>query len=95
MSIRIVAEVELKAGARDALMPVLQALVKGSRAEAGNKEYILTESLERPGHFFVIEEWASEQAIEEHNATPHFTAFVAAIDGKTDKLAITKLKTVA
>ncbi len=90
--IRIVAELDLKPGCRDDLIPILRALVEGSRAEAGNKAYNLTEDLEKPGHFFVVETWASAKAIEEHNATPHFQAFVRAIDGKSEKLAITKLK---
>ena len=91
-TIQIVAEIEIKPAHRDGLISVLRALVEGSRAEAGNKRYDLTEDIDRPGHFFVIEEWRSEKAIEEHGASPHFQAFVAATKGKADKLSITKVK---
>ena len=90
--IRIVAELDIKPGQRETLMPVLEKLVAGSRAEAGNRMYDLTENRDNPNHLFVIETWASEQAIAEHNATAHFQAFVAAIEGKVNKLVITKLK---
>lgn len=90
--IRIVAEMVLKPGQRDALMPVLHTLVSGSRAEAGNRGYDLTFNLENADHLFVIEAWASEEAIAEHNVSPHFQAFVKAIDGKAEKLTVNKLK---
>ncbi len=93
-TIRIVAEISITPGERGGLMPALQSLVEGSRSEPGNRAYDLTEDIAHPGHFFVIEEWLSEQAIAEHNESAHFRAFVAAIDGKTEKLSITKLKTV-
>ena len=92
--IRIVAELEVLPQHREELMPVLQALVDGSRGEAGNIAYDLTEDLSNVCHFFVIETWASQQAIDEHNVTPHFTAFVAFTEGKLKHLAITLLKKV-
>ena len=90
--IRIVAELELKPGFKAELMPVFKTLVEGSRAEAGNSEYDLNESLENPNHLFFIETWSSEEAITVHSATPHFQDFVRAIEGKAEKLVITKAK---
>lgn len=52
----------------------------------------MTFNLENADHLFVIEAWASEEAIAEHNASPHFQAFVKAIDGKAEKLTVNKLK---
>jgi len=93
-TIQIVAEIEIKREHRDSLIPVLKTLVEGSRSEPGNKRYDFTEDIARPGHFFVIEEWLSEKAIEEHGASPHFQNFVANIKGKSEKLNITKVKNV-
>ncbi len=93
-SIRIVAELEIDPGFKEALIPVLRTLVASSRAEAGNALYDLTENTEQPGHFFFIEEWKSQEAIDTHAATPHFQGFVAAIEGKAKKLVITTLKNV-
>lgn len=92
--IRIVAELEVKPECRAELLPVMEKLVAGSRAEPGNRTYDLTESLDNPCLFFVIETWASAEAIEEHNASAHFQAFAAAVEGKAVKLNITKLKTL-
>lgn len=88
--IRIVAEIELMPEFKDELAPIFRELIKGSRAEAGNIEYDFTEKLDVPCHYFIIETWASAAAIEEHNTTPHFQAFVKALDGKIKKLVITK-----
>ncbi|SHN72648.1 putative quinol monooxygenase [Desulfovibrio litoralis] len=93
-SIKIVAEIKLKPEYRQELFPVLQALVEGSLTETGNNVYDLTENMSLPGHFFVIEEWKSDKAIEEHNETPHFKAFVTAIDVKGVALSITKPKSL-
>ena len=90
--IRIVAELEVKPEHVKELMPVLKELVEKSRAEAANNGYDLTVSLENPGHFFVIERWASAEGIDKHGSTPHFQAFVAAVKDKALKLNITKLK---
>lgn len=90
--IRIVAELEVKPEHVKDLMPVLKELVEKSRTEAANNGYDLTVDLDNPGHFFVIERWASLEGIEKHNVTPHFQAFATAIQDKTLKLNITKLK---
>lgn len=94
MSIRIVAELELKPEFKAQLMPVFKELVEKSRAEAACISYDFTESLEKPAHFFVIENWADAAGIEKHGATPHFQTFAKAIDGKANKLVITQLKDV-
>ncbi|MDR2050872.1 MAG: antibiotic biosynthesis monooxygenase [Deltaproteobacteria bacterium] len=92
--IRIVAELEIKAEFLESLMPALRALVEGSRAEPGNRRYDLNEDLKKPGHFFIIETWVSEEAIAVHNATPHYQAFSTAVAGKADKRVVTKLRNV-
>lgn len=92
--IKIVAELEIDPKYKDALLPVLKELVEKSRTEEANIGYDLAEDMEKPGHFFVIERWASAGGIAIHGETAHFKAFVAALQGKDAKLAITKLKAV-
>ena len=92
MSLDVIAELEIMPQYREELMPVLEALVAGSRAEAGNSRYELAEDLDEPCRFFVQESWASAEALESHNATPHFQAFAAAISGKTTTLRISKIR---
>ena len=92
--IKIVAELELDPKFKEGLLPVLKELVEKSRKEEANLGYELTEDMEKPGHFFVIERWASAEGIAVHGETPHFKAFSASLDGKDAKLSITKLKQV-
>ena len=61
-----------------------RAMVEASRAEAGNRAYDLTEDMENPCRFCILEAWASDAAIAEHNASAHFKAFG---DFQKDKLA--------
>ncbi|MDY3808536.1 antibiotic biosynthesis monooxygenase [Desulfovibrio sp. PG-178-WT-4] len=82
--IRIVAELEVLPEHREAMLPAFRAMVEASRAEAGNRAYDLTEDLENPCRFFILEAWASDAAIAEHNASAHFKAFG---DFQKDKLA--------
>lgn len=89
--ISIVAHIDLKPGRRAALMPVLAALVEGSRAEAGNISYELTARLDNENALTVLERWASRQAIDQHGQSPHFQAFVKAIEGQADRLEIIEL----
>ena len=73
--IRIVAELEVMPEHREAMLPAFRAMVEASRAESGNLAYDLTEDLENPCRFFILEAWASAGAIVEHNASAHFKAF--------------------
>lgn len=90
--IRIVAEIEVRPEELEGLQPAFKALVEGSRAEAGNRAYDLTQDLENPCRFFVIETWASAEAVAQHNVSPHFLAFGNAVAGKTTQRAVTRLK---
>ncbi|MDE5832143.1 MAG: antibiotic biosynthesis monooxygenase [Desulfovibrio sp.] len=90
--IRIVAEMRFKPGQKEILKEAFKALVDDSRAEKGNISYELTEDLKDPDHVFVLETWASQEAIDEHMKTPHFTNFMKLAEGKTAKSEITLLK---
>ncbi len=92
--IHIIAHLDAKVEHRDALVPVLQELVHASRKEQGNRRYDLMEDKENPLAFVFIECWASAEAIEEHNASPHFQRFVAFIQGKVNTLRVSKLKQI-
>lgn len=92
--IRIIAEMRFKPGQKKDLMPALDRLVEGSRAERGNISYEVLESLEDPDHLFVVERWASAEAIAEHNKTDHFQDFMKLAQGKTDENKVIKLKKV-
>jgi quinol monooxygenase YgiN len=55
---------------------LFSTLIEATRKEVGCHKYDLHEVIGQPGVFIMMEEWASESAIEEHNSSKHFTAFV-------------------
>lgn len=93
--ITIIAKIDVKPEHRDAIFLVLKNLIGPSRAEEGNRQYDLHEVDEKPCSFVFVERWADKAAIDKHNNTPHFQAFVKAIDGKVDAVDITKMKKTA
>jgi antibiotic biosynthesis monooxygenase family protein len=86
--IKIVALVTVKPEYTETLAAQFKELVKASRAEASNISYDLHQEIGNPNRFVFVENWKSQAAIDEHNASEHFQGFVKAIDGKTDNLEI-------
>lgn len=86
------AELKLEPGEMENIKLPLKALVAGSRAEDGNKEYEIFQVADDPDHIFFLEKWKSEEALSMHNATEHFQAFQKAIAGKIKKNTVHKIK---
>ena len=93
--IKIVAVLKIKSEYVGELLPVFKGMVEKSRAEEGNVSYDLNQDIQDADQFVFVETWKSAEAIEIHNASTHFQAFVKAIDGKTDKLEIIQMTEVA
>ena len=45
--------------------------MEATRAEEGSEGYVFCGDLEDQGRFHVSEQWASQEAIDAHMATPH------------------------
>ncbi len=71
-SIQIVALVTVKPEYTEALAAQFKELVKASRAEEGNISYDLHQEIGKPNRFVFVENWKSQAAIDEHNASEHF-----------------------
>ncbi|NDI33174.1 putative quinol monooxygenase [Chengkuizengella sediminis] len=54
----------------------IQSLIKDSRAESGNISYQLMKDTEKENVYMMVEEWKDAEAIQSHNTSKHFTAFV-------------------
>lgn len=89
--IKIVALITVKPEHRETLSDLFAQLVQASRAEAGNDSYDLHQDIQNPDRFVFVESWKSQAAVDEHNASAHFQAFVKAIEGKADHLEIVML----
>lgn len=51
-------------------------LIKESRKEEGCVSYHLQQNTEKENQFVFVEEWKSNEAIEKHNSSEHFTKIV-------------------
>ncbi len=74
--IKIVARNFITPGKADEFKALTKPLIAASRKEEGCIAYSLFEDIHNENILTFIEEWVSEDAIQIHNNTPHFTAIV-------------------
>lgn len=86
--LKIVATITVKAEYKEDMIKVLHEVVDKTRQEEGNISYDLNVSVENPLRFVILEVWKSAEAIETHNQSAHFKAFVDAIKGRIESLDI-------
>lgn len=55
-------------------------LIDETRKEPGCRKYDLHKVTSEPGFFIMMEEWASEASMENHNTSQHFVNFVASAE---------------
>ncbi|MDM5299936.1 putative quinol monooxygenase [Bacillus pumilus] len=55
----------------------INELIKASQAEEGNISYKLLKDTEKENAYLMVEVWKDEAAVQRHNASAHFQAFVA------------------
>ncbi|MDR2948307.1 MAG: putative quinol monooxygenase [Dysgonomonas sp.] len=92
--LKIVAVIVVKAAFQSELEKVFHTVVDETRKEAGNVSYDLHQDTKNPLKYTILEVWKSQDAIDEHNESAHFKAFVAAVEGKVDSLAVDVIKKV-
>ena len=63
----------------DRMVELGREVAVASLQESGCLEYGFWADPGEPGRFRVFEEWASQEALEEHFAAPHFAAFGAGL----------------
>ena len=79
MSILVTGTIDLDPARRDDFIAAAGECMTATRAEEGNELYAFTADLTDPGRFYVLEQWASQEAMDEHMATPHLAAFMGAM----------------
>jgi quinol monooxygenase YgiN len=86
------------AARREQLIRIGQAIARASREDPGCVSYRVYEDTERPNEFVFVEEWESQDALEQHFATGHVAEFMrtipAAITGAPDVKFHTVARTV-
>ena len=74
--IHILASFEVKNDKLSDFIKLCNELIKESRAEEGCVSYHLQQNTEKENHLVFVEEWKSNEAIEKHNSSEHFTRIV-------------------
>ena len=95
MSISVVATVSAKPEFRNHVLEVLSSALEPTRGELGCRKYELHVDRDYPDSFVMIECWDNDAALELHMKTPHFSALLAALDGKVADIDIARLDPVS
>jgi quinol monooxygenase YgiN len=69
--VQVIARFAAREGSKSQLGALLQSMLAPTRAESGCEMYELYES-DSKGRFYLYETWASQAALDQHMATPHF-----------------------
>ncbi len=77
--ISIVAKFTVNEADEANFLTLIDDLGKSSRAEEGCIEYILHKDIKKPYTYCLIEKWKSQETVDIHNNTPHFTNIVPKI----------------
>jgi quinol monooxygenase YgiN len=80
-TILVTGVIDLDPAHRDAAMGAANTLMELTRAEDGCEAYAFSGDFTDPGRFYVIEQWASQAAMDAHMQTAHLAAFMGAMGG--------------
>ena len=74
--IHILASFKVKNDKLSDFISLCNELIEKSRKEKGCISYHLQQNTEKENHLVFVEEWESNEAIEQHTASRHFTRIV-------------------
>jgi quinol monooxygenase YgiN len=79
MSIIVTGTIDLDPAKRDGFIAAANEMMAATRAEEGNEVYAFSADLSDQGRFYVAEQWASQEVMDTHMATPHMAGFMGAM----------------
>jgi quinol monooxygenase YgiN len=88
MTVKIIALLTARPDKQEALETLLTGMIAPSRAEPGNLRYDLWRDQTAPARFVLDELYASSEAVAAHRETPHFRAYLAAINDLAERTAL-------
>ncbi len=92
--LKIVTVIIVKAAYQEELLGLFHTVVNKSREESGCISYDLYQDTKYSLKYTLVENWISQQAINEHNISTHFREFVAAAETKIDSVYVDKMKRI-
>jgi quinol monooxygenase YgiN len=78
-TIIVTGTIELDPAKADEFAVAAKEVMAATHAEDGNEAYAFTADLTEPGRYHVVEQWASDEAMQAHMASAHLAAFMAAV----------------
>lgn len=72
------ARMSVKPENKEEFLQEIEAVIKESRAEAGNNGYELFQDPKDPNSLVMVENWKDMEAVQAHNTSTHFQKFIAA-----------------
>jgi quinol monooxygenase YgiN len=93
--VAVIGRVKTDAEHRAELVRIGQRVATASRGEAGCISYRLYQDSEDENAFVFVEEWRSEEALQQHFGTPHVAEFMGAIRDAIVEPPDVKFHTVA
>ena len=70
-----VAYIEVKPPSTEQAIGLLRAYAAESQGESGNQRFQVLQRTGRPNHFAILDAWDDQQALDDHAAATHTTAF--------------------
>jgi quinol monooxygenase YgiN len=90
----VVATVVAKQECVEAVKAELLKLVAPTRLEAGCLEYTLHQDIDDPCLFIFYETWENEAALADHMNSPHFRAYINAVEGMIAEKAVRRMSEI-
>ncbi len=90
--LKIVATIVAKAEFDAEVLSALRSLVEHTRLEEGCISYQLHRDIKDPLRYTMLESWRDQEAINFHNSSEHFMAFIAASRGKTQRIEVVTIE---
>ena len=79
MSIIVTGTIDFDPTKRDEAVAAVTECMEATQAEEGCERYVFSGDLADPGRLYVSEQWASQEAMDTHMATPHLAALMGAM----------------
>jgi quinol monooxygenase YgiN len=93
--VTVVAKVVAKKDFIETVKAELLKMVPLTRLEEGCIEYRLHQDNNHPATFVFFENWESPACLEAHMLTPHFKAYLLAVEGKIEEKVVHLLSSLS
>ncbi|MBT0730861.1 putative quinol monooxygenase [Rosenbergiella nectarea] len=89
--INVIAYVTAKPGNETVVERALKVAEQAVQAEAGCQSYVLTQDIQQPRRYVMLECWSSQEALDTHMQQPPFKKLLTEIDGLAElEVVVTK-----